>query len=377
MNRTGIKSAASNIHTRAQRAKLKPRKAPYYFKISIGRALGYRKTQTSGAWIARRVKRQKRIGGASISFTDALKLASEWFDRLDGGACGRYTVKQAVDAYTHRIEVEKTRLKARAYSCMMYRHIPARIMNTEIDNLTANQLNLWLQGLVMPEPGGLPPIGKSSANLHLNKLRVALNHAWNSGLVSGDKVWTSVKPLKGAENARELYLTPKQIGRLLEHAPGSFRNYCLAAILTGARPGEVANMHVRDFVQEHGTLRLYGKTGERSIFLSEEALHFFQSLANGRNPDEYLLLTDQGIPWVATTWGKAMIRSRQAAQLPSETVVYSLRHYYISRALLAGVSIQVIEKNCGTSMEMIAKFYGKFLAADRVSMLNKVSLIPD
>jgi integrase len=66
--------------------------------------------------------------------------------------------------------------------------------------------------------------------------------------------------------------------------------------------------------------------------------------------------------------------ARIKAKLPPETVFYSLRHYYISKALLAGVQAQVVAENCGTSLAMIEKHYGKFLRADRKAMLDKVAL---
>jgi hypothetical protein len=89
-----------------------------------------------------------------------------------------------------------------------------------------------------------------------------------------------------------------------------------------------------------------------------------------------MLLNDQGKQWTAPIWGTQMLAIRKAANLPRETVAYSLRHYYISKALLASVSVQLIEKNCGTSMEMITKFYAKFLPSDQVEMLNRVELLP-
>jgi len=38
---------------------------------------------------------------------------------------------------------------------------------------------------------------------------------------------------------------------------------------------------------------------------------------------------------------------------------YSLRHFYISKAIEAGVNIYVIARNCGTSVDMIQRFYAK------------------
>jgi hypothetical protein len=79
-------------------------------------------------------------------------------------------------------------------------------------------------------------------------------------------------------------------------------------------------------------------------------------------------------------WGKSPHQHRpmkeavQAAKLPRETVFYSLRHYHIRKALAAGAPVQVVAENCGTSVRMIEKHYGKFLPQDRRDFFNQVKL---
>jgi len=62
------------------------------------------------------------------------------------------------------------------------------------------------------------------------------------------------------------------------------------------------------------------------------------------------------------------------ADLPKGSVFYCLRHYHISKALLAGVPTQIIAENCGTSVKMIEQHYGKFMNSDRLQMLNKINI---
>ncbi len=365
-----------NIHTRSKRAKLEPRKEPYFYKISKGRALGYRRTETGGAWIARRVKRQRRLGGVTVTYHEALRRAMIWFESMDRGADRRCTIRQAIEEYTVHIHAEKGKKAARLYELIMCRHVPDKLLDVEIDRLRLGMLTAWLHELVVPVGHDRPPVKPVTANLFLNKLRSALNYAWRTGYVSGEKVWMRVQTYKGINNMRDLYMTPQQVKTMLCHAPDDFKKFCRVALLTGARPGEVANIKVQDFIQEHSTLRLSGKTGERTIHLSKEAGKLLRAYTVIRDPDDWLVKTKTGRKWTARSWGLAMTQTREAAELPNEAVAYSMRHYYISRALLAGVSVQVIEKNCGTSMEMISKHYGKFIDTDRVDMLNRVSLIP-
>ncbi|MEW8029925.1 MAG: tyrosine-type recombinase/integrase, partial [Candidatus Thiodiazotropha sp.] len=147
-----------------------------------------------------------------------------------------------------------------------------------------------------------------------------------------------------------------------------------AALLTGARYGELASAKVYDLDKIHGTLRLEGKTGKRDSYLSDDALVFFKEITKDRLPDAYLLVRDDGMPWGKSHQHRPMKEAIKAAKLPRETVFYSIRHYHISKALLAGIPAQVIAENCGTSIRMLEKHYGKFMATDRRRMMNLVRL---
>ena len=91
-------------------------------------------------------------------------------------------------------------------------------------------------------------------------------------------------------------------------------------------------------------------------------------------PEQLLAHHDDGTPWPEDDLNRPFKAAARAARLPPETTFYSLRHYHISKALLAGVQPQVVAENCGTSLRMIEKHYGKFLKADRRAMFNAVAL---
>ena len=130
----------------------------------------------------------------------------------------------------------------------------------------------------------------------------------------------------------------------------------------------------RDLDPTNGTLHLDGKTGPRDCYLSDDALAFFKNLARTKLPDAYLLIRDDGEPWGRSHQARPMREAVRAARLPRDAVFYSLRHYHISKALLAGVPAQIVAENAGTSIRMLEKHYGKFLKADRREMMSRVSL---
>ena len=115
-----------------------------------------------------------------------------------------------------------------------------------------------------------------------------------------------------------------------------------------------------------------GKTGSRTVYLSEEALTLFARLADGKASDAILLPNEAGVAWGENHHQRRFARVVKAAKLDPATVFYSLRHTHISLALKAGVNIQVLAENCGTSVRMIERHYGKFLSQDRRAMFDRI-----
>ncbi len=60
-----------------------------------------------------------------------------------------------------------------------------------------------------------------------------------------------------------------------------------------------------------------------------------------------------------------MRRALTGAGLDSSGTFYALRHSYISRAIEAGVPLNVVAENCGTSVRIIETTYAKALAGKR------------
>ena len=94
----------------------------------------------------------------------------------------------------------------------------------------------------------------TSANRCLAWLKAALNHAWRekkqTGVETNDE-WSRVQPFPGVDVARARYLSPAECKRLINACEGDFRTLVHAALLTGARYGELARLRVADFNDEN------------------------------------------------------------------------------------------------------------------------------
>ncbi|MBV5330336.1 MAG: hypothetical protein JZU65_22350, partial [Chlorobium sp.] len=111
------------------------------------------------------------------------------------------------------------------------------------------------------------------------------------------------------------------------------------------------------------------KTGHRQMFLSRPAITFFRKLARNKTPRAWLF-TFQGRRWTEDKHHKLFRQVREKANIDENSTFYCARHFYVSRSLTSGVSVELIAKNVGTSADMIHRFYGKFTAQAQREAVN-------
>jgi len=382
----------SGIDTPTKRARLAVRREPYWHKIQRGGYLGFRRTEGGGTgdktdpgtWIARwrdeqgkhQYRAQNLTGFApEAAFDGASKAARTWFKEKAAGVVGRATVKDAAARYVASRRIEKGESTARDAEGRIDRHVNPKLGPRPLDRLTTADIEGWRNGLV---PRGLDDEGsrraKDSANRNLATLKAILNHAWRTGLVGTKDAWARVEKFKGMGEARKVFLTADQRGRLLDQCDGAFRDLIEAGFLTGARYGELRALLVSDYDKGRRVLSIrQGKTGPRSVPLSDAATRLFDRLRHGKLPAAPLLARDDGQAWQHSDQDKFMREAARKARLPNGTVYYTLRHTFIANALTGGVDIHTVAKLCGTSVAMIEKHYGKLLHSDARDKLNRIA----
>ena len=97
---------------------------------------------------------------------------------------------------------------------------------------------------------------RASANRTLTILKAALNRAWREGKIPSDEVWRRVEPFEEADAARVRYLTVAEAKRLLNACEPDFRRLAQAALVTGARYGELIALRASDFSPDSGTIHV-------------------------------------------------------------------------------------------------------------------------
>jgi integrase len=369
-----------DLHKISVRRELAARREPYWgAPLEAGRYVGYRCLGAGvGNWIARmRTEDGKQVYKSLAQATDkndytaAKRAAEEWFKGKDAGVSDAApTIETACKEYVTDLESEGR--KATAYDAKVrfkrsvYEHAIAKV---RLDKIRTAKLKEWRNGIAG---------GKSAQDRTFRSLKAALNFAVLNRRVTPAVAieWKSVPMHKNADKRRELYLDLKQRRALIEAAKGGVRDLIEAAALTGARPGELVALKVRDFDARTSTIAFKGKTGSRSVPISSAAVKLFKALTKDKLPAASILTQDDGAPWKhSTVWAEAIRTVAEAAKLPKGVVLYTLRHSWITEALRAGMSTLDVARLTGTSLPMIQSHYGHLVADSARERLALVTML--
>ena len=373
------------LDTKTGRDDLTVRREPHWTKLSAGRYLGFRKLDVGGTWIARYrtedgAQKYKAIGELLPEFGfDQAKVAAEiWFRDLDRGVTGKTddgkdaTVATACTRYI----VDRTKNKSAANAHDAKKRFERTVTGKPIASLPlakvrARHLKEWLDGL---DADGL---SKPSANRTLAPLKAALHLAVRDGLVTADLAveCEKVAPHKAAGGRRDLYLDKTQRIALLAACSGHVRDLVEAAMLTGCRAGELTSATRGAFDARTATLKVTGKTGTRNVPLSPKAKELLTRLAKGKLPGAYLLTKDGANRWLHSDWDELVRTAATKAELPTGVCLYTLRHSWVTAALLGGMSTLEVSKIAGTGLTMIEKHYGHLVNDVARERLAKVEIL--
>lgn len=380
---------AIKIHQAKTRDALAARPGPYWAApLSDGLYLGYRKLKDgTGTWIARwrdddGQQHYHALGRASAAFdyNAARERALAWQTQAEAGvdAGEVVTVLDACNAYVKWLEQdrgrknpERTATDARKRVARYIKPLP--IAPIKLAKLRTVHIEDWRNTVAtMGRAGTLAP---ATQNRLLTTLKAALNLAVKRRHLSPTAAaeWRDVAALEGV-GKRDLFLDLAQRRALLAELSGGIRDLADATTLIGARPGELVTARRSQFDARTCSLTLHGKTGTRTVRLAPIAVALFARLARDKLPAAPLFTRDDGMPWVRRGDWAAQINAAVArAKLPSETCLYTLRHSFITEALMAGLSTLEVAKFTGTSLEMIQKHYGHLVPDTTASRLAAVN----
>lgn len=370
------------------RDRLPLRRDPYWHRLSQGRYVGFRKMTRGkpGTWLAR------AYGDAGYAYEtlgdfstvpegeryDAAKKAAEaWFQHIDlGGSTQDHTVKAACEAYLEKLRTEKSEQAKKDtegyFNRLVYGDPIAKVL---LSKLNKTHMAGWRERVLKHNDD------RSSFNRNITPLRAALNLAHEQGKVGTDQAWlTALRPFSEkdmeaqCERRRTGTLDRDERRELVKKATDEARPLFKTLALLPMRPGEVAALRVESLKVRERVLEIVGKTGRRTIPLSQEALAHFKECAQNKLPGAWLVSRADRSMWKKEQWRDEIKAAAKKAKLPKATVCYTLRHSVITDLIVGGLDIFTVAKLAGTSVKMIEAHYGHLQREHARSALEKLAL---
>jgi integrase len=320
---------------------------------------------------------------------------------LDGGAVNRrLTVADAAEAYLAWFRAHRKGV-AMAESAIRSHILPA-FGDREIATLRGPELKAWLDKLATrparlrtskgakranvrpaPKSDDEKRARKASANRVYTVLRAILNSAFQAGAVASDAEWRKVKPFAKVDEARIRFLTDAESIRLVNACPPDLRALVRAALLTGARWGELAALRASDVKAGKDRPSVYvaqSKSGKpRHIPLNDEGRELFASLLIGKAGDAHVFLRADGEPWGHNHHVRALVEACRVAKIKPAVTFHELRHTYASHLAQAGIPLLTISKLLGhADTRITARHYAHLADATLAAAVTSLpSFAPD
>ncbi len=368
----------TRIETRDARSRLSVRHEPYWRTIHSGLAIGYRKGRRGGVWMVRKLQGKKYVkstlgtaddyadanGAEVLDYKQATKRAHAFGDIEAGEKSlgADPTVADIMQDY-----LDKHRARGKGYKDMenvIAAHINPAFENQRVSTLTTSAIRRWHESLattarrnrgkLMPHDPADPEQlrrRKATANRVLTVLKAGLNHAYHEGHAVNIEAWRRVKPFKGVDVPKVRYLSEAEAKRLKNACDPEFRPLVYAALLTGARYGELIRLRVSDYHRQSGTVLIAeSKSGKaRHVPLTEEGGDLFDVAATGKVGSDYLFARDGGEPWGRAHQTRRIRAACAVAKISPVVSFHELRHTYASMLAMRGVPLQVIATALGHS----------------------------
>jgi integrase len=381
-----------------EREKLRPKAGdePHWQRLRQGVYLGYRpsKKKAGGTWFARFYNAEasrnsrKRLGDyGTLSGHDVFKQAKAdaeaWAETVETGgerARDMETVKDACEAY---LEQRPGSIAEGVFRRHVYSDPIAKV---KLDKLRRHHVKAWRKrleeapALVSRNKQGEKQTkerSRSTVNRDMVPLRAALMLVLKTGAPNTDAAWQeALRPFKGADKRRELYLDRDERKALIVATCDEARTFVKAMCLLPLRPGALAGLKVRDFDKRTRALIVgRDKNGNpRQLTMPEVIAAFFAAQVKGKLPIASIFARAGGKEWDRDSWKYPIKEAVKAAGLPGAASAYTLRHSVITDLIRARLPILTVAQLSGTSVAMIEKHYGHLVRDDAEEALASLAI---
>jgi integrase len=345
-------------------------------------------------------KRDSRVIGVHPQIT--VKAARDAANKILGEAIKRghfperanahHTVAAAADDYMAWFRQNRKSIKETENA--IDAHIRPTLGNRQLATLRAPDLRKWLENIAEKPArlrGGKQTVQRkhkaapttederrarrATANRILNVLKAILNRAFQEGLVTDNAEWRRVLPFKNVDTARIRFLSDTEGVRLVNACPADLRSLVRAALLTGARFGELAGLTARDVDLRAGRIYISeSKSGRpRHIPLNPEGVEMFRDALVGKTGEQLLFTKADGTLWGKNLHVRPFREACKVAKIVPPISFHELRHTYASHLAQAGVDLLTISKLLGhADTRITSKHYAHLLDKTLAAAVTKL-----
>ncbi|MCS6192227.1 site-specific integrase [Shewanella baltica] len=346
----------------------------------------YARTKVAGKWHARATKQKEKEKAIGMAYRIQMEFQF-MADRnlLVSSKRFRDVAEKAISAMEEALDNETAPLNYKTYIQVLRKyHIPFfdRTYITSIDSEKLREFDKWRIEQFDRVPAKSTLLNHNAAMQLVFK--EAVDHKW---MLAAQVPSLSTK---GAESQRRAHFSPEEYNKAFDTVYQLKQNsrkektrqirellmdYIEFAVNTGIRPGtEMESLTWGDIhidTNEHNIIfyitvtkgKTVKHTGTREVVCRDEIFSSVQELRErfpNRKPSDKLFRLADGS--TTNELGKAFEKAISEAGLKSSPhgvrTLYSLRHTYITWQLMSGnVSMEVLAKQCGTSIAMIEQHY--------------------
>ncbi len=304
--KSGIRMVDLSKIGERERLKAQPGDEPHWQRLRAGCFVGYRSAKRGGrgTWFARaydpelRKYARKPLGSygpleGNHVFTAAKRDAEAWADQVEAGGLHAEKIETVADA----CRVYLKEMSGKVAEGVFRRHVYSDpIAKVRLDKLRRRHLLDWRKRLEeAPALVSRNKLGEqrtkkrssSTVNRDMVPVRAALGRVLSPGNPNTEAAWQeALKPQKGVEKRRDLYLDRQQRRVLLTAIEDEARPFVRALCILPLRPGALANLLVCDFEHRTRTLTI-GKDEHgrpRQISVPSTIADFLNAQIKGKLP---------------------------------------------------------------------------------------------
>ncbi len=415
----------AKLSTPTARARLAARREPYFRGLQRGLALGYRRGQRGGTWLARirlpeaagyvevRIGTADDAGGAAaaatvLSYDRAVAAARDAFAQAEARrvsgtlpAAGKAALGDVLDLYREAYRAGETGRRPEPgrdlanVDSILKCHLRSGLGAIRLDLLSEERLKAFRRGLVeaprLSRSGKPVPFDRDAddfdegealrkrrarANRVMTVLRAALNHALREKWFASDAAWRqALKPHPNADVASVRWLEIAECEALKAVVDPDFRDLVRGALQTGCRYGSLRHLACRDvdLRAATATVRVTKSGDTQVVHLKPEGCRLLSSLMKGKPRSEFVFLKADGSQWKPSDQQRRMEQGCRTAGINPAVTFHELRDTFASHLVMAGVPLLTVSKLLGhRDVRTTEKYYAHLAPSHLKQAIKKL-----